>query len=379
MSGEEMMKAIGIAPRKAHAARLLTVPRPRLDDIGGGRGVLVKVLQVGVDGSDKDLYLGGCEAAPAGEDWLIPGHESLGRVVEVGPNVTGLEPGAYVVATVCRPGTSLHDRIGEPDMSSDAVRLRRGLSLLHGFLAEYYVEDADYLVPVPARLREVAVLAEPMSIVQKGLWQAYEIQHRLKVWRPRQAAVLGAGSIGLLAALALRLRGLDVTALARTPKPNLNATLLETIGVRYESTREVPVADAASRFGPFDLVFEATGFSPLIFEAAQALAGNGVLILTSLTAGTRKTEVESDRLNRELVLGNKVMFGTVDAGRDHFEMALADFARAEMTWPGWLARLLTHPVRGLERYADLFGQLFVAGEAIKVYMIVGEEERDADL
>jgi glucose 1-dehydrogenase len=373
------MKAIGITPRKAHAARLLTVPMPTLDEIPGGHGVLVQVLQVGVDGTDKALYLGEYGAAPEGNDFLILGHESFGRVVEVGPTVAGLGRGDYVVSTVRRPGRSIYDQIGEADMTTDDVYGARGINLLPGFLAEYYVEDIDYLVQVPAGLKEIAVLTEPMSIVQKGVSQAYEIQRRLKVWRPRRAAVTGASTIGLLAALALRLRGLEVTAFDRTPAPNLNASLLEMIGARYLSTRETSITDTAARFGPFDLIVEASGFSPMVFEAAHALARNGILILSSVTDGTRKIEIESDRLNLEFVQGNKVMFGTVHAHRSHFEMALADFALAEIAWPGWLARLLTHPVRGLENYADLFGQLFVAGDAIKVYMIVNEEKRDVDL
>jgi threonine dehydrogenase-like Zn-dependent dehydrogenase len=373
------MKAIGITPRKAHTARLLEVPTPRLDEVPGGCGVLVKVLQVGVDGTDKELYLGEYGTAPEGDEFLILGHESLGRVVEVGPEVRGLERGDYVVATVRRPGSSVYDRIGTLDMTTDDVYHERGINLLHGFLAESYVDDAEYLVRVPDGLKHVAVLTEPMSIVQKGVLQAYEVQQRLKVWRPCRAAVMGVGTIGLMAALALRLRGLEVTAFGRTPQPNLNASLLEVLGARYLSTREVSVAEAAAEIGPFDLIFEATGFSPLVFEAALALARNGVLILSSITSGTRKTQVESDRLNVEFVLGNKVMFGTVNANRGHFEAALADFARAEIGWPGWLSRLLTHPIDGLARYADLFGQLFVAGDAIKVYMIVSKENSYGDL
>ncbi len=371
------MKAIGITPRKAHTARLLDVPAPGLDEIPDGRGVLVQVLEAGVDGTDRELYMGEYGDAPPGADFLIPGHEAVGRVVEVGPQVGELEPGDYVVATVRRPGSSAYDRIGMPDVTTDDVYRERGINLLHGFLAEYYVEHADHLVRVPAGLRPIAVLTEPMSVVQKGISQAYEMQRRLKVWAPRRAAVMGAGPIGLLAALALRLRGIEVTAFARTPAPNLNATLLETIGARYLSTRETGIGDAAGESGPFDLIFEATGFSPLIFECAHALARNGVLILSSVTLGTRKTEVESDRLNLEFVLGNKLMFGTVNAHRGHFEAALADFALAQATWPGWLDRLLTHPVKGLENYAELFGHLFVAQDAIKVYLIVHGEKAHA--
>ena len=366
------MKAIGITPGQPRTARLVDLPMPRLEDVSAGRGVLVRVLQVGVDGTDKELYLGEYGAAPDGYDFLVIGHESLGEIVEVGSGVTGLTPGDCVVATVRRPGSSIYDRIGTYDMTTDDSYCERGINLMHGFLTEFYVEDPEYLVAVPPGLIHVGVLTEPMSIVEKGVEQAYEIQRRLKVWRPRRAAVMGAGTVGLLAAVALRLRGLDVTAFARTPPPSLNASLMEEIGARYVSTRALSVAEAAEAYGPFDLVFEATGYSPIAFEAAHTLAKNGILVLASVTGGDRRTEVESDRLNLEFVLGNKVMFGTVNAHRGHFEGAIANFATAEVTWPGWLPKLLTHTIRGVEKHEELFQTLFEAQGTIKIVVIVGE-------
>src|SRR5262249_25088573 len=157
------------------------------------------------------------------------------------------------------------------------------------------------------------VLLEPFTVAQKGLAQADEIQRRLRVWHPRRAAVMGAGTIGLLATLALRLRGLDVTTFGLTPKPNLNAELIEALGARYHSTQSDRAADVAARAGGFDLTFEATGYSPMVFESMQALAKNGVLVLSSVTGGDRKVEVPADRINLDFVLGNKVMVGTVNA------------------------------------------------------------------
>ena len=122
-------------------------------------------------------------------------------VEAVGPNVTELKPGDYVVATVRRPGRSLYDLIGTNDMTTDDTYFERGISLRHGFLTEYYVDDAEYIVKMPQGLKHVGVLLEPFTVVEKGIHQAYEIQRRLKVWRPRRAAVMGAGTIGLLATL----------------------------------------------------------------------------------------------------------------------------------------------------------------------------------
>ena len=172
-------------------------------------------------------------------------------------------------------------------MTTDDVYYERGINLRHGYLTEYYVDDPEYIVKIPPELREVAVLLEPTTVVEKGIAQAYEIQRRLRVWRPRRAAVMGAGTIGLLAALALRLRGLEVTVFGRTAKPYLNSDLIEALGARYESTADLPILEGAARYGPFDLIFEATGASPVVFESMQALGKNGVLVLSSVTGGDK--------------------------------------------------------------------------------------------
>ncbi len=367
------MKAIAGFPGKPNSMHLAELPKPKVDEIPHGRGVLVRVLRVGVDGTDKEINAAEYGAAPEGYDFLVTGHESFGRVVEVGPNVTELRPGDYVVATVRRPGSSIYDRIGTYDMTTDDVYYERGINLRHGYLTEYYVDDPEYIVKVPDGLKEVGVLLEPTTVVEKGIAQAYEIQRRLRVWRPRRAAVMGAGTIGLLAALALRLRGLEVTVFGRTPRPYLNSDLIEALGARYESTAELPIVEGARRYGPFDLVFEATGSSTVVFESMQALGKNGVLVLSSVTGGDRMIQVPADRINLEFVLGNKVMVGTVNANREYFELGVRDMAQAEAQFPGWLARLLTHPVRGLENWKLLLETLTAARGAIKVYCVIADE------
>src|SRR5215210_2011649 len=221
------MKAVAVFPGKPNSIHLADLPEPKVDDIPGGRGAVVEVLRVGVDGTDKEINEAEYGDAPEGYNFLVTGHESFGRVLEVGPNVRGLEPGDYVVATVRRPGSSIYDRIGTYDMTTDTTYFERGINLLHGYLTERYVDDPEYIVEVPAALKEVGVLLEPTSIVEKGVEQAYEIQRRLRVWLPMRAAVVGAGTLGLLATLALRLRGLEVTTLARTKPPTLNSELVE--------------------------------------------------------------------------------------------------------------------------------------------------------
>ena len=366
------MKAIAVVPGKPDSVHLGELPKPSLEEVPNGRGVLVKVLQVGVDGTDKEINAAEYGAAPPGYDFLVLGHEGFGQVEAVGPAVGELRPGDYVVATVRRPGSSLYDLIGTNDMTTDDTYYERGINLRHGFLTEYYVDDADFVVKVPRGLKQVGVLLEPTTVVEKGIAQAYEIQRRLRVWRPRRAAVMGAGTIGLLATLVLRLRGLDVTTFAKQAKPNFNAELLEAIGARYLSTGEVPILEGARQFGPFDLIFEATGFSPIVFESMRALGKNGVLVLSSVTGGDRKVEVPADKINLEFVLGNKVMVGTVNANREYFESGVRDLAQAEAEYPGWLSRLLTHPVKGLENFKELFSKLAQAKGAIKVFCEVAD-------
>ncbi len=361
------MKAIAVIPGKPNSIHLRDVPKPRVEEIPDGRGVLVKVLQVGVDGTDKEINAAEYGAPPPGDDYLILGHESFGQVEAVGSNVTEFQAGDYVVASVRRPGSSIYDRIGLQDMTTDDTYFERGINLRHGYLAEYYADSAEFLVKVPERLKPVGVLMEPTSIAEKAIGQAYEIQRRLRVWRPRRAAVLGVGTLGLLAALFLRLRGLEVVAVARTQPPFLNSDLLTEIGVRYLSTKSKTLKQASEEFGPFDFILEGTGFSPLVFEAMEALGKNGVLAMVSVTGGDRKLEVPADQINQGFVLGNKVAFGSVNASRADFERGVQDLAQAELAYPGWLAKLLTHPIRGLENYAELMKTLTEAKGAVKVF------------
>lgn len=361
------MKAIAVLPGQPNSIHLREVSKPKVDDTPNGRGVLVKVLRVGVDGTDKEINAAEYGAAPPGDAFLILGHESFGQVEAVGSNVTELKPGDYVVATVRRPGSSLYDHIGLYDMTTDDTYFERGINLRHGFLTEYYVDEPEYIVRVPEGLQHVGVLMEPISIVEKGIVQAYEIQQRLRIWEPRRAAVLGSGTLGLLAALFLRLRGLEVVTMARTRPPFLNADLLEDIGIRYVSTQDMSLTEASAQYGPFDLILEGTGFSPLVFEAMAVLAKNGVLVMLSVTSGDRQVEIPADRINLGFVLGNKVAVGSVNANRRYFELGVKDLAEAELAHPGWMGRLLTHPIKGLENYQALMQTLTESKGAIKVF------------
>jgi threonine dehydrogenase-like Zn-dependent dehydrogenase len=370
------MKAIAVHPGTPNSIHLRDIPEPQVTDIPNGRGVKVQVLRVGVDGTDKEINAAEYGAAPSGDDYLVTGHESFGVVVEVGPDVpTTIRPGTYVVSSVRRPGSSIYGKIGLQDFTTDDVYYERGINLLHGYLTEYYVEDHQYVFPLPSSLAEVGVLLEPTTVAEKGINHAYEIQRRLKVWEPRSACILGSGTVGLLTALVARLRGLELTVYSLPQKPNRNAELIEQLGGVYVSSQDSSLADVAAERGPFDLMFDATGFSPIVWEAAEVLGKNGVLVLASITGGDRKVEIDSDAINQGFVLGNKVMVGTVNASPNDFRSGVDDLIKADAIYPGWLEQLLTHPIRGLENYDEMIRTLTESHDAIKVFVEVAENGR----
>ena len=120
------MKGVAVFPGRRDSAHLADLPAPSLDDVLGGRGVLVRILRCGVDGTDKEINAAEYGAAPDGYEFLVIGHENFGRVEAVGPNVSELQPGDYVVATVRRRGGSIYDQIGTYDMTTDDAYFERG-------------------------------------------------------------------------------------------------------------------------------------------------------------------------------------------------------------------------------------------------------------
>ncbi|MCL4111965.1 UNVERIFIED_CONTAM: hypothetical protein GTU68_008719 [Idotea baltica] len=366
------MKAVAVRPGQPNSVHMAELPKPSLSDIPNDRGVLVRVLKVGVDATDREINDALYGQAPEGYDFLVIGHECFGIVEEVGSAVNKVSVGDYVTCTVRRPGGSIYDQIGRSDITSEEEYYERGINLRHGYLTEYFVDDEEFIVRMPVGLKHLHVLAEPMSCAAKAVEQAFEAQKRLQVWEPKIAYVTGAGQIGLLTTLILRLRGMQVYTLARSPKPSLKAEIAEAMGARYISTREMPLDKVAEEYGKADLIVEATGSSAVAFECMQVLGHNGCMVWTSITGGQKNTEVPSDALNLNWVLGNKMLVGSVNANFRHFESGIADLALGQVTYPGVVDRLLTNPVDGLENYAEMMRLLVEDTAALKVYVNVAE-------
>ena len=366
------MKAIAVRPGTPNSVHLADLPKPAVKDIADGRGVLVRVLKVGVDATDREINDALYGNSPEGFDFLVIGHECFGVVEEVGANIRRVKVGDYVTCTVRRPGGSLYDKIGRSDITSEEQYYERGINLRHGYLTEYFVDDEEFVVRIPVKLKHLHVLAEPMSCAAKAVEQAFLAQKRLQVWEPKRAWVTGSGQIGLLSTLILRLRGIEVFTVARGRKPNLKAEIAEGFGSTYISTQDLSLADLAAKYGKPDLIIEATGSSAIAFEAMQYLGHNGCMVWTSITGGSKQVEVPSDHINLNWVLGNKLLVGSVNANYRHFESGISDLALGEVTWPGVIEKILTTPVHGLDEYKEMMRLLVEDKDALKVYVNVAE-------
>lgn len=365
------MKAIAVIPGQPNSVHLTDIAEPTLDEIPGGRGVLVKTLQIGVDATDREINEALYGNPPTGCKHLVIGHESFGEVLEVGPAVKDIKPGDLVSCTVRRPGGSIYDQIGRNDITSEETYYERGINLRHGFMTERFVDDCEYIVKVPQRLKHLGVLSEPASVCAKAIEQAYLAQTRLQVWRPKRAFVLGSGQIGLLATMMLRLKGLEVYTVARGKAPNRKADIAGAYGATYVSTSDRSLQDLTKEVGRPDIIFEATGSSRIAFEAMEVLGLNGALIWTSVTGGKHEVTVPGDRINLEWVLGNKLLVASVNGNRHHFELGLQALSHGELTYPGVTERILTHPVAGLDQYQEMMRLLVEEKEALKVFVNVG--------
>lgn len=320
------MKAFAVRPGGKGTAAVVDLPAP---EPRGGE-VLLRVVEVGVCGTDAEIDAGLYGTAPEGSPWLVLGHEAL---------VRREDDGTLAVPMVRRPCPGCANcRAGSQDNCSTGGYTEMGIKGVHGAIRERAVDDPRWLVPVPEAARGYAVLVEPMSVFIKGWRHALKMQERLR-WEPKRALVLGAGPLGLLAAYSLRRRGLAVTAVARRPEDSLKGDLARSVGAGYVSTARVPVKTLAD--GSYDFVFEATGSAVAAFDAFGALAPNGVLCLTSITAGALEAAVPVDKMNLDLVLGNRVVFGTVNAHRQDYVDGLAELQAVEAAFPGALSRLVT--------------------------------------
>ena len=341
------MKAIAVVPG-TQTIRLVDRPEPFItvhDEIK------LRVRRVGICGTDRDEALGGRAKAPQGQTELVMGHEMFGQVVETGSAVTRVKPGDYAAFTVRRGCTKcLPCIMNRSDMCRTGEYLERGIWELDGYQAEFVVDREQYVIKVPPELEPVGVLTEPMSVAEKAIAEAIQLQTARLPDAPatpdwlfgRRCLVAGLGPIGLLAALALRLRGADVLGLDIVDQDTVRPRWLAAIGGNYVDGRQITPDKLDQQIGPCDLIFEATGIPLLAFDLIDALAVNGAYVLTGIPFGDRPIQLSGAELIRHLVLQNQVMVGSVNAAPDHFRRAVNDLAQAHVRWGDHIAALITH-------------------------------------
>jgi len=344
------MKAIVVKPGVKDSIHMRDMPDPKLKP----DQVAVKMIRVGLCGTDAEISHGLYGEAPQGDEYLILGHENFGVVEEVGKKVKGVKAGDLVVSTVRRPCRCYTCKAGQSDMCHGGGYQERGIVGRHGFMAEYYVESPQWLNKIPRRIADIGILLEPMSVVEKGIDHAFLIQQRLE-WKPKTGLVLGDGPIGLLAAAVMRVRGLDTHVVGREPETGHRARLAKQMGVTYHSVANKTLFDVKKKIRPIDVAVEATGVASVAFEGMQILGRNGVLCLLSITSGSKITDQPIEKINQQLVLANQVVFGSVNASPRHFAMGVKDIATIEKKWPGVLKQLITAQLPW-DQYNKWFGQ-----------------------
>ncbi|HEY7661717.1 MAG TPA: glucose 1-dehydrogenase [Xanthobacteraceae bacterium] len=332
------MRAITVLPGVANSARLDEVPEPPLSD----GSVLVRTTALGVCATDREILAGIYGSAPAGQQRLILGHESLGRV-ETAPPDCGLTPGDLVVGIVRRPDPEPCPACaaGEWDMCRNGRYTERGIKERHGYGAERFRIEPEFAIRLDPELGLLGVLLEPASILAKAWDHTDGIGRRARVWQPRSLLVTGAGPIGLLAALMGQQRGLDVHVFDRN-KGGPKEAIVRDLGGSYHSD-----PDSLGRLAP-DIVMECTGAPAIVRDCLGATAAAGIICLTGVSEPGKRFDLDIGGLNREIVLANDVVFGTVNANRRHYEMAADALARADK---GWLEQLITRRVP-LERWSE---------------------------
>lgn len=341
------MKAIA---NTTNTPTLKLVDRPE-PTIAADDEVKLRILRVGICGTDREEAAGGRSKPPDGQTELVIGHEMFGQVVEIGKTVSRVSVGDFAVFTVRRGcGKCLSCQMNRSDMCQTGAYTERGIWGLDGYQTEFAVDKEQYIVRVPAELEPVGVLCEPLSVAEKAIDEAVRLQvarlpdapATLEWLYGRPCLVAGLGPIGLLAAMILRLRGAIVYGLDVVDADSARPNWLKHIGGQYIDGRQVPADKVDDHFGRIDLIVEAAGVAALEFNLLDALAPNGAYVLTGIPGGDRPLEIQGAELIRGLVLKNQVMLGSVNAARDHYQMAVDDLAHAHLLWGDHIHQLITH-------------------------------------
>ena len=320
----------------------------------------MRVLEVGVCGTDREISEG-LFGVPADGNSLVLGHESLAVVERDGH---GFSRGDLVTATVrrsCRHCLACAE--GAPDSCLTGDYVERGITRLDGFARELVAEDPAQVIPIPATLGRLGVLAEPTSICERALRHARAIGGR-QPWQLERALVVGAGAIGVISTYLLRLAGIDVWTASLEP----TSELVTASGARYVSTADVSLADLRAETGGFDLVISAVPDAQVMADSLGLLRRSGVACLLGIDGRPQPVAVDGPVLGLDAILENRVLFGSVNAHREDWLSAVDSLDRARARWPDQLEAFV-----GLRVPLDRFGEAF-AHRGVKATLVLDELE-----
>lgn len=345
------MKAIVIKPGVPDSD-IIEIDEPQLTR---ETQVKLKVLEVGICGTDREEVLGGRADAPEHAQHLVIGHEMLGQAIETGADVSTVSVGDYAVLTVRRGcGECEACKHNRSDMCYTGNYAERGIKALHGFETEFVVDDEQYLIKVPESARSVGVLAEPMSVVQKAIDEANNIQsarlplpaHTDTSWvTGKKVLVAGVGAIGLLSVVALRLRGAEVIGVDIVDEDTKRPQLLKQLGGTYINTRQIKIEDLDEKLGQIDMILEAAGVAQLGFELIDVLGINGIYVMTGIPGEGKPVCIPGGDAMSQIVLKNQVILGSVNASAANFEMGIKDLEKAKNKWGDLIDGIITKRIK----------------------------------
>jgi glucose 1-dehydrogenase len=344
------MKAVAVFPG-SHEVKIIEPDVPRISQPDQ---VMLRMLDIGICGTDKEICSFEYGTPPPGDDYLVIGHESVAEIVQVGSAVQRLRVGDLVVPSVRRPcphSGCLACQAVHQDYCYTGDFSERGIKEAHGYMTEYVVDRERYMNLVPPDLREIAVLAEPLTIAEKALAQIFWMMEHRPPWldpqtpsqergRGLSALVLGIGPVGLLGAMTLATAGFTTYVYSREMPPHPRIDLVDAIGATYVSSQTATFPQLAEQIGNIDLVYEAVGHSHFALQALQVLGTNGIFVLTGVPGLQAFIEADPARLMRDMVLKNQVLLGTVNAGPDAFASALRDLDAFRRRWPSVVRTLI---------------------------------------
>lgn len=350
------MKAIAVYPKEKRIALIHNHPEP---NIVSPTDIKLQIIEVGVCGTDRDICNFAYGTPPDDCDYLVIGHEAIGRVVAIGAGVTKFKIGDLAVPQVRRPCDDPDCsacRAGRQDFCYTGNYKERGIKQIHGFMTEFVVDDEQYMLLAPSELLSIGVLTEPLTVAAKAVEQVREIQSRFP-WECQHkncrhtAVVLGAGPVGLLGAMVLTNQEYNTIVYSKEEDASTHATIAKSIGARYISSASVLPQQLATMLKNIDVVFEATGVPSISFQLLEVLGINGIFALTGIPRDADILPEALGTLLRDIVLKNQVIVGSVNASTENFAAAIDDLSQFKIKWPELMNSLIVR--FPMEKYNNL--------------------------